>query len=455
MSAQAPAAIQSEAQRAYTAGAEAWEGGRIDLAAAGFGRAALLLPNWAQAHANLGVALRRLGCAEAAVASYTRALVLEPDQAATLSNLGNALRDLGRLAEAERALSRAVELEPQSRGYVYNLALLLRDRRRHRESLEILDRLSAAEPGNAEYRWDCGLSHLYLGDYARGFAGYEARLELARNPARVFPSPRWTGADPRGLTLLVASEQGFGDALQFIRFVPLLAGRGAAIVLECLPEQMELFTGLPGVTAVFAKGEPPPAHDAWVPLASLPHCLGCTPETLPVEVPYLRVPDRPHLRLIRSPGTRLAVGLIWAGKTTPRDRSWPLEELMPLLGDPGIAFHSLQLGPRATDLARLGVERLVRDPQGLIQSFADTAALMAQLDLVITIDTAAAHLAGALGRPVWVLLRYISDWRWRDEPADCPWYPTMRLFRQPDPDDFKTPVAMVATELSSLAAKEP
>jgi hypothetical protein len=439
-----------EAKQAFATAAEAWRAGRVDLAEQGFARAARLQPDWATAHANLGAVLRRQGKPEAAVASYRRSLALETDQAATLSNLGNALRDLGRLEEAEAALRRSVALEPDTISYVYNLALLLRDRRCHAETAALLERVAASDPANAEYCWDLALSRLYMGDYRRGFEGYEARLGLARNPRRDIAGPRWTGDDVTGKRVLLTSEQGFGDALQFVRYVPLLAERGAAIVLECLPELAELFAGLPGVVGLVAKGAPLPPYDVWLPMASLPHVMGTTFDTIPAASPYLVAPPRPNLVIPRPRGTKLSVGLVWAGKTTPRDRSWPLEELLPLFADPRVTFYSLQMGPRTADLARVGADRLLIDAAPALTSFADTAAVMARLDLIITIDTSIAHLAGALGRPVWVLLRYVSDWRWQDEPLDSPWYPTMRLFRQSDPFDVKGPVAEMAEALNAL-----
>ncbi|TAN71637.1 MAG: glycosyltransferase family 41 protein [Magnetospirillum sp.] len=444
--------LQAEARRFFDRAAQAWQAGRMEEAEHGFALAAQAMPGWASAHANLGAVLRRRGKPEAAVACYRRSLALEPDQAATLSNLGNALRDLGRLTEAETALARAVELEPGNSGFLYNFALVLRDRRRMDAAAAMLERIAAAQPDNAEVEWDLALTRLYQGDYLRGFAGYEARLRLARNPARPFSGERWDGGDIAGKTILLTSEQGFGDALQFARYVPLLAARGARIVLECLGELAELFAGLAGLARLIEKGTPPPPYDVWAPMASLPHLMATTFATIPAAVPYLTAPPRPHLAMPRLPGTALTMGVVWAGKTTPRDRSWPLEELIPLLENPRITAYSLQLGPRGTDLARLGVNRLMIDAAPALASFADTAAVMERLDLIVTIDTSAAHLAGALGRPVWVLLRHISDWRWQDEPATSPWYPTMRLFRQPDPLDFKTPVAELAGALRARVA---
>ncbi|RAU23447.1 hypothetical protein CU669_04820 [Paramagnetospirillum kuznetsovii] len=442
--------IQAEAERCFKVGAQAWQAGRMDLAEQAFARAVQLVPGWAAAHANLGAILRRQGKSEAAVTCYRRALTLDADHAATLSNLGNALRDLGRFAEAETALIRAVKLDPKSIGYQYNLALVLRDLRRHDEAEALLEKIAASDPDNAEFQWDLALSRLYRGDYAKGFAGYEARLRLARNPPRHIAGPRWDGGEVAGKTVLLTSEQGFGDALQFARYVPLLAERGASIVLECMPELAELFAGLAGVKALIAKGAPPPAYDLWAPMTSLPHLMGTTFKTIPARMPYLKAPPRPNLMIPRPESSRLMVGLVWAGKTTPRDRSWPLEELLPLLENPLVTFCSLQMGPRTADLTRLGVDRLVVDGAPALTSFADTAAVMERLDLIITIDTSTGHLAGALGRPVWVLLRHVSDWRWQDEPLTSPWYPTMRLFRQPTPDDFKTPVAAMAKALADL-----
>jgi len=407
-------------------------------------------PGWAVAHADLGVCLRRRGLPAAAVVCYRRSLALAPDRATTLSNLGNALRELGRLAEAEAALSRAVALDPASTGFRYNLALLLRDLRRPEEALAMMDAVQALQPDNAELAWDIALTRLYLDDFRQGFAGYEARERLPRSPLRIFPGLRWRGGEVAGRTVLLVSEQGFGDALQFARFVPWLARRGVRVVLECLPELIELFAPLPGLAAVIAKGAPPPPYDLWAPMASLPHLLGIGLADLPGPCPYLTAPSYPGLRLSRPPGTRLTAGLVWAGKTNPRDRSWPLETLLPLLSDPGIGWVSLQHGARGGDLVRLGLDRLVVDAAPALTSFAATAALMAQLDLIVTIDTATAHLAGALGRPAYVLLRHVSDWRWGDLRDESPWYPTLRLFRQSDPDDFAGPVARIAQALSGL-----
>jgi len=431
----------------------AWNAGRIDEAARAFATLSRDVPTDAGIHGNLGVALRRLGRPAAAIASYRRALALSPAEANVLSNLGNALRDLGRLEDAETWLRRAVRRAPDNLSFSYNLALVLRDRRQHAEARGLLEALAAAKPDDGDIAWDLALSRLYERDWARGLAGYEARWRLARAPRRALPGPRLKpGVAVAGRRVFLHAEQGFGDALQFARFVPALAAQGAIVLLESLPDLAPLFATLPGVRQVVIAGTPPPAYDLWAPMLSLPHLLGLSDALFSVQTPYLAPPATPALLAPRPPGARLAVGLIWAGKPVPRDRSWPLETLLPLLDNPQVVFHSLQLGPRAADLAALGVEHLVaEDITPRLRSFADTARAMADLDLIISIDSAPAHLAGALGRPVWTLLRYVSDWRWGDEGQTTGWYPSMRLFRQPAPDDFTTPVADMARALRDAA----
>lgn len=442
------------ANRAMAEGGQAWTAGNAEAAAAAFSRAALLTPDLAQAHANLGVVLRRLGKVEASIASYRRALALTPDDAALHSNLGNALRALGRLEEAEAHLSRARTAAPDQESFTYNYALAIRDRRRHHEARQLMAQLAAAQPNNADYAWDLALTDLYLKDYAKGFAGYEARWGLARTQRRDLPGERWLpGAQLAGKRVLIAAEQGFGDALQFARFLTLAARQGAEVVVECQPELMDLFAAIPGVAEVVAKHAPLPPYDLWAPMMSLAWLLGVTWQTLPAPEAYLRPPGRLAAPLGRPSGTVLNVGLVWAGKTTPRDRSWPLELLLPLMETPRVAFWNLQMGERAADLERLGADQLVRNLAPRLKTFGETAAAMAELDLVITIDSAPAHLAAALGRPTWVLLRYVSDWRWLDEGDTCAWYPTMRLFRQPTPDDFTSPVARMKDALAAAVVQ--
>jgi Flp pilus assembly protein TadD len=455
MTLQEPQAKEN-AERAFNqrvnAARAAFDAGRVAEAAQAFAELAREFPAHPLPHANLGMMLRRLGHLDAAVASYQRALALAPDNPGILSSLGNALRALGRLSEAEKLQSRAVAMAPDDRAMRYNHALTLRDMRKLQESLRLLTILNQEKPDDPEVAWDLAITQLQLGDYGKGFKGYEARWRLARNETKLRAGPQWNGEDVAGKRVLVQSEQGFGDALQFARYVPLLAARGARIVLECLPELKSLFATLPGVEQVILKGEQAPPVDLSVPLLSLARVFGTSLATIPAQVPYLRAQTA---SLPRRPGTLLNVGLVWAGKPTPRDRSWPLPPLATLMEDPRIAFFSLQTGPRAQELSAHGLDRLVVDLAPYLKDFSATAAAMNALDLVITIDTASAHLAGALGRPAFLLLRYVSDWRWLDYRDDSPWYPTVRLFRQSRPDDFAQPIDRVREALQQFAAKLP
>lgn len=437
-------------QRVNAAQAAA-QAGRVPEAVQLYSDLAREFPAHALLHANLGMMLRRLGKLEAAVTSYQRALALAPDNPGVLSSLGNALRALGRLNEAEKVQARAMKLAPTERSLRYNYGLTLRDMRKVNEALRMFIALNEEKPDDPEVAWDLAITQLQLGDYSKGFKGYEQRWRLPRNETKLREGPHWAGEDISGKRILVQSEQGFGDAIQFARYIPLLAERGARIVLESLPELNTLFAGLPGVEQVIAKGGESPPVDLSIPLLSLARVFGTTLATVPAKIPYLRAPVAATLP--RRPGTILNVGLVWAGKPTPRDRSWPLPQLATLLEDPRFAFFSLQTGSRAAELAALGLDRLVFDLSPHLKDFSATAAAMSALDLIVTIDTASAHLAGALGRPGCVLLRYVSDWRWHDYRDDSPWYPTLRLFRQPRPDDFTQPVERLSDTIKQFADK--
>jgi tetratricopeptide (TPR) repeat protein len=440
--------VEREFNDRVNAARAAFDAGSIVKAAQLFSDLTRDFPMHPLPHANLGMMLRRMGKLEAAVTSYQRALALAPDNANTLSSLGNALRALGRLNEAEKVQARAVQMTPTDRSLRYNHALTLRDMRKINEALRILATLHDENPDDAEVAWDLAITQLQLGDYTKGFKGYEARWRLPRNETKLRDGPQWNGEKITGKRILLQSEQGFGDALQFARYIPLLAARGARIVVECLPELKSLLATIEGVEHVVIKGEPAPEVDWSIPLLSLPRAFGTALATIPAKVPYLRTPQR--VNLPRRPGTSLQVGLVWAGKPTPRDRSWPLPMLAPLMEDPRITFFSLQIGPRATELASNGMDRLVMDLGPHLKDFSATAVAMNALDLILTIDTASAHLAGALGRPTFVLLRYVSDWRWHDYREDSPWYPTMRLFRQLKPDDFTQPIERVREAIKRL-----
>ena len=444
---------REEIERIFTqrvgAAQAALQAGRTAESAQLFAELVRDFPSHPILHASLGMALRRLGKLDAAVAAYHRSLALSPDNPGVLSSLGNALRALGRLNDAEKVQAQALKLAPNEASLRYNHALTLRDMRRVNEAFRLLMALSEEKPDDAEIAWDLAITQLQLGDYNKGFKGYEQRWRLQRNETKLREGPQWNGEDISGKRIFVQSEQGFGDAIQFARYIPMVAERGARIVLECLPELRTLFANLPGVETTVVKGGEAPPCDLSVPLLSLARIFNTNMGTIPTKTPYLRAPMT--VTLPRRPGTILNIGLAWAGKPTPRDRSWPLNELVLLLDDPRLSFFSLQTGPRASELAAAGLDRLVVDLAPHLKDFAATAAIMNALDLIVTVDTAGAHLAGALGRQTFVLLRYVSDWRWLEYRDNSPWYPTMRLFRQSRPDDFARPVERVREAISQLA----
>ncbi|HEY0837851.1 MAG TPA: hypothetical protein VGE72_28300, partial [Azospirillum sp.] len=351
----------------------------------------------------------------------------EPADVAALSTRANAARDLGRLAEAVAGHGRA-------------------------------DRLSGGEP---TVRWNYALALLLAGRLQEGFAAHEARWRARGFPTapRGLPQPLWQGEDIADRTILLHEEQGRGDAIQFARYAPLVAARGARVVLEVGEDLVGLMRTLPGVDTVIARGEDVPPVDVQCPLLSLPHAFGTTLATVPANVPYLAAdPARAAGWRRRLAGDGLKVGLVWAGNPAfagDRDRSPGLVALLPLLDVPGVRFYGLQLGPGREELADRALPAAFTDLAPHVADFMDTAAIMDNLDLVISSCTSPAHLAGALGRPVWVLLSAVPDWRWLMGRVDSPWYPTARLFRQPRPGDWAAVVAEVRAALLERALSAP
>jgi hypothetical protein len=306
--------------------------------------------------------------------------------------------------------------------------------------------------------WGYSLILLTVGDFKNGWEEFEWRLrapELGFH--RGFSQPQWDGSNFPGKTLLLHAEGGFGDAIHFVRYVPLVSQRGGTIVLECRPELASLMTQVPGIQRVIPKGETLPAFDFHIPLQSLPRIFQTTLETIPASVPYLgalEVKARYWQDRVRAaPGPKLKVGLVWAGSNTnsPEDqRSRSLETFAPLASIPGIQFYSLQKGPEAVQPVPEGLSLVSYADE--LRDFTDTAGLVANLDLVISVDTSVVHLAGAMAKPVWTLVPAKCDFRWLLGREDSPWYPTVRLFRQKKGDKWNVVVGKIAEELR-LAAR--
>ena len=380
------------------------------------------------------------GKIEAAAASMKRAAALAPASAETWCNLSIALRMARRFEEAREAIGRALTLAPTRAETVENYGILLHNMGDGKAAIRELNRALELSPGNAKTRWNRAIVALANGDLGTGFADHEARREIAELAPRRFPMPSWNGERISGRSILVHAEQGFGDTLQFARYVPLLVDKGAKVVFAVQPELLRLFQNMRGVAGVISIDGKLPLTDFHVPLLTLPLRFATTLDGVPAKVPYITPPEGLRATLSRAPETRLALGIAWAGRPThkyDRDRSIAVEEFLALADLPGVALYSLQTGARAQDLASSGAGILIRDCSGALGDFADTATALTEIDLVVAVDTALAHLAGAMGRKAFVLLPFVADWRWLRERQDSPWYPTLRLFRQEKPGDWR------------------
>ncbi|HEY3898203.1 MAG TPA: tetratricopeptide repeat protein [Chthoniobacter sp.] len=428
---------------------------RKDEALAEFRQALKIKPNYAEAHNNLGNVLKEQDRPEEAEAAFRRTLEIKPDYAPAHNNLGNLLGDEGQFESAMAEYQRALELDPTYVEACNNLGRTLVELRRFDEARVALARALALRPNYPVAKFNAAFLALLHGDYERGWHWYESRWEVPPVKMPPYSQPLWKGEPLDGKRILIHAEQGFGDSLHFIRYAALVAARGGEVIVGCQPALERLFRTAAGVKAVITDGNNPGEFDVQIPMLSQPLVFQTRLESIPRDIPYLFADPaqvecwRKRLGERRSP---LRVGLAWAGDLQHRrnrKRSIALQMLQPLWRLEGIEFFSLQIGPEAAQLAELSTAPIV-DHTSLIADFADTAAFMAELDLVITVDTAVAHLAGALGRPVWTLLSFVPDWRWGLEGEDTPWYPTMRLFRQPALCDWESVIQRVEAELGRL-----
>ena len=414
-----------------------------------------LNPDFPEAHNNLGLLLQDRGESRLALDEFDRALSLRQDYAEAHNNRGFALESLGTVDEAAIEYDRALRLKPEYAEAHNNRGGLLQAEGRLAEAGACFDRAVALKPDFAIAHYNRALLSLLLGGFAAGLREYEWRWGFL--PHREFSMPLWRGEPPIGKRILLHSEQGLGDAIQFLRYVPLVAAAGGEVVLEVGEPLMRLAQAIPEVSRVLRSGEPPPECDLQCPLMSLPLAFATRLESVPARTPYLAIPEaaRRKADCLHWPGTGLRVGLVWAGNPKhrkDRERSIPLRFLEGLFKVPGVSLFSMQMGAAAEELVRaneLGITDLA--PQ--IDDLADTAALLQRLHLVISVDTAVAHLAGALGVPAWVLLPFAPDWRWLLEREDSPWYPSIRLFRQPRPGDWASMLDAVHAALADELAK--
>jgi tetratricopeptide (TPR) repeat protein len=439
---------------------------RHDEAILQFQRALDLRPGFVEAQYNLGNSLYQANRLDEAVLSYERVIAIQPSHAKAHSNLGYAFGELGHHEEAVAIYRRAAAIDPSDAEAYYNLGTGLQALNRHEESLAWFKKALKLNPELPKAHWNESRARLVLGDFVQGWKKFEWRwrYNLSR---RDFEQPLWLGeTDITGKTLLVHAEQGLGDTLQFCRYVPLIRNRAPNVVFEVQPELLELLRGSlagPGLIVVARGHDELPWFDLQCPLLSLPLACGTVLETIPRAIPYLKPdPERRDgwAQWTRSVPKGPRVGLVWAGnpklglhkkfQRSDARRSVRLSALRRLFDIANVTIVSLQKGGAAVaQVLDAGLPILDRTDD--LHSFADTAALVSDLDLVITVDTSVAHLAGGLGKPVWMLSRFDGCWRWLLDREDSPWYPTMRIFRQPAPGDWDPVISRVADDLTKFA----
>lgn len=483
-------AVPEYAPAHFYRGVALFNAGRVVEAAASYDAAAHCEPSMFEAHNNLGIALHRLGKLEAALGCHDRAIEINPNVADVHNSRGKCLVSMQRPVEAREAFRRCLELDVRHVFALSNEAIFLHRDNRYAESLDHYDRaIDIARERGFDFddaRYNRGLLLLTLGDFERGWVDYETRLPSLPRPAvdetplLTPPQPSPTGREPgtspqpcpwkgegaredlTGSLVYVRAEQGYGDTLQFVRYLPMLRERGAKVVFECQPGLKALLEASDLCDEVVERGPSngvlaAPAGARSIFVQSLPYFFGTDMASIPSSVPYLRASEDRRAKWASMPGEegKLKVGIVWGGNQSDlynRYRSCVLADFAPLAAGDGVQFFSLQKGPHAV--------QALEAPPGMnlihlgddLGDFADTAAAMEPMDVIVTIDTSIAHLAGALGKRVWTLLLWCADWRWFLDRVDSPWYPSMRLFRQPSAGAWAPVFDQVATELRALAA---
>jgi tetratricopeptide (TPR) repeat protein len=439
---------------------------RFEEGLASCDRALALRPDYAEAHSNRGNALNGLGWFDEALASYDRALAVRPDYAEAFANRGLTLHELQRYEEALANHDQALALRPDYAKALLNRGVTLQELNRFEEALACYDGALKARPDFVQAHYNEAICRMLMADFPRGWEKYEWRWqrELA-SARRNFTQPLWLGSDDiAGKTILIHAEQGLGDTIQFCRYVPWVARLGARVILEVQAPLYELSDSLGGQALIVRRGEKLPAFDCHCPLLSLPLAFKTQLDTIPSQIPYLTAPETKvgvwRDRLGKRDKAR--IGIVWAGNSRKelsikhqlldQQRSIAFDRLKTLFQEPRCDFYSLQKGDDAVQQLRGSpLRHRVIDLTDDLHDFSDTAALIENLDLVISVDTSVAHLAGALGRPFWLLNRYSTCWRWLREREDTPWYPTGRLFRQDPTRDWDHVIARVQAALRDYA----
>ncbi len=479
----------------YNLGVVFKEQRRLDEAITCFQKALQLNPDFTGAYNNLGLAFHDKGQLDEAILCYQKALQLNPTNIYAFCNLGNTLAEKGQLDEAVGYYEKAIELNPNDAhiynnlGFIFynekqldkaipyfqkaieldpnfamvycNLGNALKEKGQFDEAITYYQRALQLDPELVDAHLNMSLLLLLRGNFEEGWKEYGWRWKLKDFYRRNYSQPLWDGADISGRTILLHAEQGFGDTIQFVRYVPFVAQGRAKVIVECQTELVTLLKSVEGVSQVVSRGEQLHNFVIHCPLLTLPLIFNTTLNSIPAKIPYITVDSmlvQKWQEKIQHDNLKLKIGLVWAGGSTfrgDRNRSCSLEIFSPLAQIKGITLYSLQKGEAAKQARKSPTSIKLIDHTTEIIDFSDTAALIENLDLIITVDTAVAHLAGALGKPVWTLLPFVPDWRWLLNREDSPWYPTMRLFRQPSPGNWEAVMENILDELKKKVIKNP
>ncbi|MDR4504158.1 MAG: tetratricopeptide repeat protein [Candidatus Scalindua sp.] len=432
--------------------------GRFDEAEECYRNAITLKPDYAEAHNNLGTVFLEKKELHKAVASYNLAIELKPDYAMAYSNLGTVWRELGKLDTSIESCNRAIEVSPDYAEAHNNLGTSLQETGSLDEAIKSYKKAISLKSDYALAHMNNSLALLLAGNFKDGWQEYEWRLQIREHIPKTLGKPLWDGLPLNGRSILIHVEQGFGDTIQFARYLPMVKERGGRVILECQKELIRLLSGCSGIdefVEYVPTCKPSVPFDVHISLLSLPGIYGTTLETVPADIPYIKVDAALRMkwgmRLGRN--NNLRIGIAWSGNprnANDRNRSCSLQDFAILRDIPNITFYTLQKGAAAAEASTIPEGMDIVNLERELRDFVDTAAVIANLDLVISIDTVIVHLAGAMGKPVWNLLPFAPAWRWLQDRDGSPWYPTMRLFRHSHPKDWLGVFRQVRRRLHGL-----
>ena len=431
--------------------------GQSDTAIEYYRKAIEADPKFAGAYFNLGILLQEKDHLDEAVAAYQKAIELNPNYADAYNNLGYALHGTRRIEEAIISYQKAIHLNPALFDAHNNLGRSFQELGQIEEAIESYQKAIQLNPEFADAHVNLAFALLLAGQFEEGWKEYEWRWKLKNRSRYDFPQPVWEGADLSGRTILLYAEQGFGDTILFIRYASLVATRGAKVIVECQNELKSLMSRVEGVKQIITHDDKLPEFDTHCPLLSLPMVFETELTNIPADIPYINADPRicrKWREKLQTDTSIQKIGLVWSGNPNfkrDRLRSCDLIVFAPLAEIQGASYYSLQKGEAAQQIKNPPEGLKIIDLTADINDFEDTAGLIENLDLVISVDTSVAHLVGALGKPVWTLVPFAPDWRWLLDRSDSPWYPTMRIFRQPSPGDWMAVIKEIFAELIKLA----